>query len=83
LFGDTFEDASFQVLLFLLFGYQVDLGFSLGFLVQLADHFVIVPLVGPARSLLNEEVIDDRDELDVPLVQDLGRNHRDVRLVEQ
>ena len=83
LFGDTFVDASFHVRLFLHFGHQVDLGFSLGFLMQLGDHFVIVPLVGPARRLLNEEVVDDRDELDVPLVQDLGRYHGDVRFVEQ
>ena len=78
------QDPPLLLGLLLQFGQVVLVSFPLRIFVQLCDHLVIISaLLSFPGSLLDEVLIDDRDELVVSLVQHLRCHLRHVRLVQQ
>ncbi len=61
----------------------VQLGFSLGLIVKLPHHFVVISLLALFSGLLHEMLIYDGDELLVALVEHLRRNQGHVWLIQE
>ena len=67
----SLEYAALLLRLLLHLGEVVLLGFPLRVFIQLGDHLIVVsPLLSFLLRLLNEMLIDDCDELIVPLIED-------------
>ncbi len=61
----------------------VQLGFSLGLIVKLPHHFVVISLLALFPGLLHKMFIDDGDELLVALVEHLRRNQSHIWLIQE
>lgn len=82
-FAYSLEQLALLFLFLAHLGQVIDLSFSLGLFVELADHLVVVSLLAFLTGLLHKVLVDDSYELLIALIEHLRCDTCHIWLIKQ